>query len=223
VQALAAQLLGTLLALASLAWGEQVALLLQRLVQKWRDGGGSDASVNGQQQSHSAAATAGSEHSLWPAAVVDGMAALLLIGFSTACIVLAVLYRARSELYVFLAVLFGPFGCLLRWRLSHANGKLPGKWAWFPAGTYAANTAACAIDFVMAAIALRVPLRRQSAEVLQAVIVGISAALSTVSTWAVEVRRRPGGALSLSVSSCRFSQCQLVLRLQACGVRTFCE
>ena len=41
----------------------------------------------------------------------------------------------------------GPFGALLRWKLAHFNGKLPGSLHWFPAGTYAANMVACATIF----------------------------------------------------------------------------
>lgn len=41
----------------------------------------------------------------------------------------------------------GPFGALLRWKLAHFNGKLPGSLQWFPAGTYAANMVACATIF----------------------------------------------------------------------------
>jgi len=36
---------------------------------------------------------------------------------------------------------------LLRWKLAHFNGKLPGSLHWFPAGTYVANMVACATIF----------------------------------------------------------------------------
>ena len=48
-----------------------------------------------------------------------------------------------------LAVLFGPFGCTLRWLLSKYNYKLPGHWKWLPAGTLAANMIACLVDYAV--------------------------------------------------------------------------
>ena len=46
-----------------------------------------------------------------------------------------------------LAILFGPFGCTLRWVLSKSNYKLPGSWKWLPIGTFAANMLGCTIDY----------------------------------------------------------------------------
>lgn len=37
--------------------------------------------------------------------------------------------------------------CTLRWWLSRWNYKLAGGWAWFPAGTFAANMLGTALDF----------------------------------------------------------------------------
>lgn len=56
-----------------------------------------------------------------------------------------VLLCRRSQ---WLAVLFGPFGCTLRWALSKTNYRLPGKWNWLPVGTLAANMLACLIDYI---------------------------------------------------------------------------
>jgi hypothetical protein len=42
--------------------------------------------------------------------------------------------NAFTPHHLWLAVLFGPMGCCCRYYLAHFNGKLPGKWAWFPAG-----------------------------------------------------------------------------------------
>lgn len=39
--------------------------------------------------------------------------------------------------------------CTLRWKLSHWNYKLAGRWAWFPAGTFAANMLGTTIDFAL--------------------------------------------------------------------------
>ena len=44
------------------------------------------------------------------------------------------------------AILLGPFGATLRWKLVTLHGKLPG-WRWFPLGTFVANILACCIDF----------------------------------------------------------------------------
>ncbi len=46
-----------------------------------------------------------------------------------------------------MAILFGPFGCTLRWLLSMTNYKLPGSWKWLPIGTFAANMLGCTIDY----------------------------------------------------------------------------
>lgn len=48
-----------------------------------------------------------------------------------------------------LAVLFGPFGCTLRWLLSKYNYKLHGHWKWLPVGTFAANMIACIVDYIL--------------------------------------------------------------------------
>lgn len=48
-----------------------------------------------------------------------------------------------------LALLLGPFGCVLRWLLSQYNYKLPGAARWLPAGTLAANMLGCLTDFVL--------------------------------------------------------------------------
>jgi len=48
-----------------------------------------------------------------------------------------------------LAILFGPLGCTLRWLLSKTNYKLPGSWNWLPIGTFSANMLACLVDYVI--------------------------------------------------------------------------
>jgi hypothetical protein len=48
---------------------------------------------------------------------------------------------------IWMSVLLGPLGCVLRWFLSRFNYKLRGSWAWFPAGTFAANMLGVCIDF----------------------------------------------------------------------------
>lgn len=92
------------------------------------------------------------------------------------------------------AVLFGPAGCLLRWQLAQLNGKLGGSWEWFPAGTFLANQAACALDFGLDALRLRVPgLSELHVDVLMGFMSGLAGCLSTVSTWAAEVRDGAAG------------------------------
>jgi fluoride exporter len=48
------------------------------------------------------------------------------------------------------SILAGPPGAALRWWLSQWNYRLPGRLAWFPAGTFAANMLAvlvrCAVQ-----------------------------------------------------------------------------
>ena len=48
-----------------------------------------------------------------------------------------------------LALLLGPFGCVLRWLLSQYNYRLPGAARWLPAGTLAANMLGCLTDAVV--------------------------------------------------------------------------
>ncbi|EIE22217.1 hypothetical protein COCSUDRAFT_42582 [Coccomyxa subellipsoidea C-169] len=87
-----------------------------------------------------------------------------------------------------LAVLFGPFGCTLRWLLSKYNYKLPGHWKWLPAGTFAANMIACLVDYLVGGIGHRVgSLGYWATIVLYAIRTGFSGALSTVSTFVAEV------------------------------------
>ena len=64
-------------------------------------------------------------------------------------IVLAVLDTGSQHLgrrEQWFAILLGPFGATLRWKLVTLHGKLPG-WRWFPLGTFVANILACCIDF----------------------------------------------------------------------------
>ena len=87
------------------------------------------------------------------------------------------------------AVLFGPAGALARWQLARFNGQLPGRWAWFPIGTFAANQLACTISFGLEALRVRAPgqLAGVHGAVVLGVMSGLDGCLSTVSTWAAEV------------------------------------
>jgi fluoride ion exporter CrcB/FEX len=95
-----------------------------------------------------------------------------------------------SQEYFWWAIIFGPLGCYARYYLSRYNGKLPGDWKWFPLGTFAANIAACVIDYVMKVVPVRQPLDSVSLAVLAGVVGGVGGCLSTVSTWVVEVSAR---------------------------------
>lgn len=93
---------------------------------------------------------------------------------------------------IWLSVLFGPAGCLLRWRLAvyNAPGAIPRrKLKWLPIGTLAANLLACALNFGMQAAQLHGRPAGASAAAVAALVVGVGGSLSTVSTWAVEVQR----------------------------------
>ena len=92
-----------------------------------------------------------------------------------------------SQEWFWWSIVLGPLGCYGRYYLSRFNGKLHGSWKWFPVGTFAANMAACVIDYVMKVIPVRHPLDSVSAAVLAGVVGGVGGCLSTVSTWVVEV------------------------------------
>ena len=78
------------------------------------------------------------------------VAVLLMLTLLTALwIVLAIVdsgQRHSQRRRQWFALLFAPFGALLRWKLALLNGRMP-KWKWYPVGTLAANLVACCIDF----------------------------------------------------------------------------
>jgi fluoride exporter len=86
-----------------------------------------------------------------------------------------------------LAVLFGPFGCLLRWKLSFYNYKLKGRWVWLPAGTLAANLLGTAVIFAVEATLVKTNAGYWGDLVMKAVQMGFCGALSTVSTLVMEL------------------------------------
>lgn len=90
---------------------------------------------------------------------------------------------------VWLAILFGPVGCLLRWRLGVLNYSLPRPYEWLPLGTLCANLLACMLDFGMAALLAKrgSQLTFVQASVVSALVTGCGGCLSTVSTWVAEV------------------------------------
>jgi len=129
------------------------------------------------------------------------LAALLtlctLTGVSLAYLVLdlqsEVLSAGQPRAYVWFSILLAPFGCVLRWQLSRLNAPsfLKGTtWSWLPLGTLLANQIALAIDVMIAILSVRLrnfSLAQDSA--LFAAIGGFGGALSTVSTWMMEVQK----------------------------------
>ncbi|KAG2431929.1 hypothetical protein HYH02_013148 [Chlamydomonas schloesseri] len=112
-----------------------------------------------------------------------------------------------------IAILFGPPGAALRWYLSRFNAVpaswrcsvfgnssrcssnggagAAGDWAWLQLGTFAANLAACLLNFTNEALLFRLggSLTDLQAVVLQALMTGTAGCLSTVSTWVVELQK----------------------------------
>lgn len=82
--------------------------------------------------------------------VQTDLAVLLMVSLLTALwVVLAIVdshAQHANRRRQWFALLFAPFGALLRWKLALLNGKLSMS-PWFPAGTLAANLLACCIDF----------------------------------------------------------------------------
>ena len=76
----------------------------------------------------------------------------LLVCTTTAWCILAGLDSESAHLArrsQWFALLFAPFGAVLRWLLSGYNSRLPPPLHWFPIGTFAANMVACIIDYVL--------------------------------------------------------------------------
>jgi fluoride ion exporter CrcB/FEX len=88
------------------------------------------------------------------------------------------------------ALLLGPAGCYLRFFLSRFNGRVKGRWSWFPAGTFAANMGACVVNFTVRAYTQQLagPVPNSIDDALSGLMTGFCGSLSTVSTWVVEVR-----------------------------------
>lgn len=273
VGALAAVLLGMMTSLASLAFGQHLALWVHSQVNPWY----SDASVSGPtaaspqaagtevapQTSDSAGAAHGSlvgadaisiepvgptalsmstsensKSDVVPAQVVssmniskgatlariavdedapvydwwhwltDAFALCTLFLLTAISLWLGISETATVERGGWLAVLFAPVGCILRWRLADLNNKCPGSLSWLPAGTLCANGLACTVDYVLEVIIMRVVLASAEKAVVLGVIAGVSGSLSTVSTLMIEVQkllllwpRKPWGYIYLFGSS----------------------
>ena len=86
----------------------------------------------------------------------------------------------------FLSTLLSPCGTLLRWKLSHWNGRITRKhWEWLPIGTLAANLLATTISALAAALALQTT---DPTFIMweRAIKTGVAGSLSTVSTYVAE-------------------------------------
>lgn len=115
--------------------------------------------------------------------------ALLCILLTVLWVVLAILdneekHSGRRQHWF--ALLFAPFGCVLRWLLSKLN-TMERPLPWFPVGTFAANMIACSIDFIIGGLTNRYRLGYWPMVILPAIRVGYAGSLSTVSTFIAEV------------------------------------
>ena len=204
--------MGFELAWASLKFGEQTALLSSRWLQRvGRQAAAREkakaAAQTSQENGHNGAQpeeqVAAQEHEpetqtakearriqAWFAATT--VATLLLCGLLLALwIVLAIVdnkeaYSARRSQWF--ALLFAPFGCVLRWQLSKLNTRNIKPLVWLPAGTFAANMTACIMDFIIGGLQNRYAFGYWALVITPAIRVGFAGALSTVSTFVSEVR-----------------------------------
>lgn len=96
-----------------------------------------------------------------------------------------------------ISALVSPFGTILRWYLSRLNGKLKGRWNWFPIGTFLANVIASILSALILGLSVYFSsdhstlLQTQQAEwsatrILNGVRIGFTGCLSTVSTLVTE-------------------------------------
>ena len=88
---------------------------------------------------------------------------------------------------IWLAVLFAPFGCISRWLLAKLNySSRSERFKWVPMGTLAANWTGAVINYVLAAITIRVSLDYWGSLVIGAIQDGFCGCLTTVSTLVAE-------------------------------------
>lgn len=116
---------------------------------------------------------------------------LLCLVLTVLWVVLAVVDSERKHSgrrQQWFALLFAPFGCILRWLLSKLNtGSNRKILPWFPLGTFLANMIACCIDFIIGGVTNKYSLGYWPAVILPAIRVGYAGSLSTVSTFIAEV------------------------------------
>lgn len=219
VESLWALFIGIACSMCALAFGQQLALYLH--LQVWNKDNSpnnalvGDGSPGNVQVSLATNEQAPSEGKL-PCWLADALALLFAGGLTAASIVMAIIddsgqYQPSRQYYWF-SILFGPFGAIIRWKLSDLNGKVPGSWSWFPLGTFIANQLACTLDFGLQVLVVRdTSMTALQVSVVKGWITGFSGSLSTVSTWVVEIQKLTIGfpkhlhsylyiALSLGVS-----------------------
>lgn len=132
--------------------------------------------------------TSDREKAKWTLQSVDIVILILLICI-TAATSCGVAYETKHVWLrqIWLALLFGPFGCLCRWLLSRLNYQLEGNWKWFPLGTYIANMLAVTIDFCLQAVSIRASPAYWGELVINSIELGFCGCMSTVSTLVTEV------------------------------------
>jgi CrcB protein len=111
----------------------------------------------------------------------------LVIATAGACVGVALETNHSWLCQAWIAVLFAPLGCWLRWVLSRANYSLKGRFDWAPAGTFAANMLGTTVSGGLSAIALRADPGPTGLNVIAGASLGFCGALSTVSTFVTEV------------------------------------
>jgi fluoride ion exporter CrcB/FEX len=124
--------------------------------------------------------------------LVLGVYVILVLGLIMLTDQNAITITYRTMVY---AMMFAPFGAILRWRLSDWNGKctVPG-WEWLPLGTLVVNVVGCIVSaFAVASEYRHLELVNNEVEkfwivgTLRAVKVGFAGCLTTVSSFAAEV------------------------------------
>ena len=88
-----------------------------------------------------------------------------------------------------LAILFGPFGSYMRYRLSFFNYKGGLKWNWLPSGTLVANLLGTAVVFGLEAALIKGNPGYWGRVVLSAAQAGFCGALTTVATFVMELTK----------------------------------
>mmetsp|Transcript_17482 Transcript_17482/g.35680 ORF Transcript_17482/g.35680 Transcript_17482/m.35680 type:complete len:618 (-) Transcript_17482:128-1981(-) len=127
--------------------------------------------------------------------LLNAAATAALLGVTVAMACLLRFDEDFTRRKCWLALLFAPFGCFLRWRacLGFNAGVFPGRLSWFPAGTFAINVAATALTSTAAAVEVHLCASAANlywlALALGAFQTGFDGALSTVSTFVGEVHK----------------------------------
>ncbi|KAJ2824606.1 hypothetical protein IWW50_003254 [Coemansia erecta] len=108
------------------------------------------------------------------------------VGVCAACVVVGLATRTRS---VSIALLFGPVGTMVRWRLAALNTKHIRCAFGLPLGTFTANVVGSLVLAIVHILQTGVVVRPSQAScyVLQAVADGFCGCLTTISTFVAEI------------------------------------